>query len=61
MDKTARLWNISSGSSLKIYKGHKGAILCLAVDHDNKMLFTGKCLLASTLFCEYLLDVRLSV
>jgi len=41
MDGTARMWNIASGMSLKTFKGHKGAILSLAVDMGNGMLFTG--------------------
>lgn len=42
MDCTARLWSINAGSTLTTFRGHVGAILCLAVDNDKRLLFTGR-------------------
>ncbi|CAK8672927.1 unnamed protein product [Clavelina lepadiformis] len=41
MDRTAKLWNITSATSLKTFRGHQGAVLCVEVDLESKMLFTG--------------------
>jgi len=41
MDKTVKLWNVTSGTALRTFRGHKGAVLCLAVHPDNNVLFTG--------------------
>nr|XP_026691642.1 WD repeat-containing protein 86-like [Ciona intestinalis] len=41
MDNTARMWDVGSGSQLRSFRGHKGAVLCLVVDAEKKLLFTG--------------------
>ncbi|XP_039251855.2 uncharacterized protein LOC120329323 [Styela clava] len=41
MDCTAKIWSIHSGTSLRTFRGHKGAILCLSMDRDKKYLYTG--------------------
>ena len=40
-DFTAKSWGMNSSECLLTYKGHKGAVLCLAVDSTNRTLFTG--------------------
>ena len=39
-DWTAKLWAIKSGTFLKTFSGHNGAILSLAVDISQRVLFT---------------------
>ncbi|CAF3418776.1 unnamed protein product [Rotaria socialis] len=40
-DKTAKAWSFETGECLKTFRGHTGAILCLATDRVGKILFTG--------------------
>lgn len=40
-DFTARTWNFETGKCIKVFKGHKGAVTCMATDPLGKMLFTG--------------------
>ncbi|MBF0446669.1 MAG: caspase family protein [Magnetococcales bacterium] len=39
-DGTARLWDLKEGMSIRTFRGHKGAILALAVSLDGKTLAT---------------------
>ncbi|CAF2057648.1 unnamed protein product [Rotaria magnacalcarata] len=40
-DTTAKTWSFETGECLKTFRGHTGAILCLATDRVGKILFTG--------------------
>lgn len=40
-DFTAKSWGMNSSECLLSYKGHKGAVLSLAVDSTKRTLFTG--------------------
>ena len=40
-DTTAKSWSLETGDCLKTFTGHIGAILCLAIDAQGKLLFTG--------------------
>ena len=40
-DFTARTWNFETGQCLKVFKGHTGAITCMATDTMGRVLFTG--------------------
>lgn len=40
-DTTAKTWSFETGECLKTFRGHTGAILCLATDPHGKILFTG--------------------
>ena len=40
-DFTARSWSFETGKCLKVFKGHEGAITCMATDPTGKTLFTG--------------------
>lgn len=40
-DTTAKSWSIETGECLRTFQGHIGAILCLAIDNQGKILFTG--------------------
>ena len=40
-DFTARSWNFETGQCLKVFKGHTGAITCMATDVMGRILFTG--------------------
>jgi F-box and WD-40 domain protein 1/11 len=41
-DKTIKLWDVNTGECIKTIKDeHNGSILCIRVDHENKMLLTG--------------------
>ena len=40
-DNTAKSWAMNSNDSTVTYKGHTGAVMCLAVDGKGKSLFTG--------------------
>lgn len=37
-DKTVRLWDISSGSPVRIFTGHQGAVTALAFSPDGKYI-----------------------
>lgn len=41
VDGTAKSWGMNSNECLVTYKGHGGAVNCLAVDGKGKTLFTG--------------------
>ena len=38
-DKTARSWHTESGLTVSVFRGHSGAVTCMAVHQAN--LFTG--------------------
>ncbi|OWF45567.1 WD repeat-containing protein 86-like [Mizuhopecten yessoensis] len=40
-DGTARTWNCDTGRTIKIFKGHKGPITCMATDDSRTLLATG--------------------
>ena len=40
-DFSARTWNFETGQCLKVFKGHTGAITCMATDTMGRILFTG--------------------
>ena len=40
-DTTAKSWALESGECLKTFHGHIGAVLCLAIDVQGRILFTG--------------------
>jgi WD40 repeat protein len=40
-DTTVKSWSLETGDCLKTFHGHIGAILCLAMDSQGKILFTG--------------------
>lgn len=40
-DTTAKTWSFETGECLKTFRGHTGAVLCLATDRLGKILFTG--------------------
>ncbi|XP_071524108.1 WD repeat-containing protein 86-like [Panulirus ornatus] len=40
-DCTARMWSLSSGECLQIYRGHRQAIMTMTADSDARILFTG--------------------
>ena len=40
-DFTARSWSFETGKTLHVYKGHEGAVTCMATDPRGKTLFTG--------------------
>lgn len=40
-DTTAKSWSLETGDCLKTFTGHIGAILCMAMDAQGKLLFTG--------------------
>lgn len=40
-DTTAKIWSFETGDCLKTLEGHIGAVLCLAKDALEKILFTG--------------------
>ncbi|XP_015209558.1 WD repeat-containing protein 86 isoform X2 [Lepisosteus oculatus] len=40
-DCTVKLWLVPSGRCYQTLRGHKGAILCMALDIPNRALFTG--------------------
>lgn len=40
-DFTARTWDFETGQMLRTFKGHKGAVTCMSMDHYGKLLFTG--------------------
>ena len=40
-DTTAKTWSFETGECLKTFRGHTGAVLCLATDSLGKILFTG--------------------
>ncbi|CAF3465644.1 unnamed protein product [Rotaria sp. Silwood1] len=40
-DTTAKTWSFETGECLKTFRGHTGAILCMATDRLGKILFTG--------------------
>ncbi|XP_069974673.1 WD repeat-containing protein 86-like [Penaeus vannamei] len=40
-DATARSWSFDTGNCLKIFKGHKAAITCMATDPQARILYTG--------------------
>jgi WD40 repeat protein len=40
-DTTAKTWSFETGDCLKTFRGHTGAILCLATDPFGKILLTG--------------------
>ncbi len=39
--QTARAWSCETGGCVKIFKGHQGAVTCMATDNTGKILFTG--------------------
>jgi WD40 repeat protein len=40
-DTTAKSWSLETGDCLKTFSGHIGAILCMGIDAQGKILFTG--------------------
>jgi WD40 repeat protein len=40
-DTTAKTWSFETGECLKTFRGHTGAVLCMATDPLGKTLFTG--------------------
>ena len=40
-DTTAKTWSFETGECLKTFRGHTGAVLCMATDPLGKILFTG--------------------
>lgn len=40
-DSMARSWNFETGQCMKVFKGHSGAITCMATDNVGRVLFTG--------------------
>ncbi|KAK7069086.1 WD repeat-containing protein 86 [Halocaridina rubra] len=40
-DGTARSWSFDTGGCLKVFKGHRGPVTCMATDPAGKMLYTG--------------------
>ncbi|KAJ8268020.1 hypothetical protein COCON_G00131920 [Conger conger] len=40
-DYTVKLWLVSEGRCFQTLRGHKGAVLCMALDTSSKTLFTG--------------------
>lgn len=40
-DMTAKTWSFETGECLKTFRGHTGAVLCLATDPLGKTLFSG--------------------
>ena len=41
VDNTAKSWGLNSNECLVTFKGHTGAVLCLATEDRGKFLFTG--------------------
>ena len=41
VDCTAKLWAMNSNECILSYRGHEGAVLCLATDATGKYLYTG--------------------
>ncbi|XP_037075653.1 WD repeat-containing protein 86-like isoform X2 [Pollicipes pollicipes] len=39
-DGTARSWSVAKGIQLKVFKGHKGPVSCMAIDATGKLLYT---------------------
>jgi WD40 repeat protein len=40
-DKTVRLWSLSTGEQLKIFRGHERAVTCIAFSPDGRNLVSG--------------------
>ncbi|XP_064089911.1 WD repeat-containing protein 86-like [Macrobrachium nipponense] len=40
-DTQARSWSFDTGGCLRVFKGHRGPIICMATDPAGKMLYTG--------------------
>ena len=40
-DSTARSWNFETGQCLQVFKGHQGAVTCMATDGVGRVLYTG--------------------
>lgn len=40
-DFAARTWDFETGQSMKVFKGHTGAVTCMATDALGRVLFTG--------------------
>jgi len=41
LDSVAKSWSIETGECVQTFRGHKGAVTCLATDPLGKLLFTG--------------------
>lgn len=40
-DRTVRLWDVQQGDCVRLFHGHKGAVLALAMSADGKYLASG--------------------
>jgi WD repeat-containing protein 86 len=41
LDSLAKSWSVETGECIQTFKGHDGAVTCLAIDNTGQVLFTG--------------------
>jgi len=41
LDKTARLWDLETGTLIQVFKGHTGCVNAVAITSDGRWLVTG--------------------